>query len=110
MSQTVNAIFENGVLRPLDRLDLSERQQVRVTVDSLEPERDKETDEQPIDPLEGVGVSTGIPDLAENFDDFRFGRREPWGHTRGRESFLEKTPDPFSSSLQGDASRPLASR
>ncbi len=77
MSQTVNAIFENGVLRPLDRLNLDERQQVRVTVDSVDPEPVDETGEQPIDPLADVRVSTGIADLAENFDDFRFGRREP---------------------------------
>ena len=29
------------------------------------------------DPLAGVRVSTGIADLAEKFDDYRFGRRRP---------------------------------
>jgi predicted DNA-binding antitoxin AbrB/MazE fold protein len=32
MSITVQAVYENGVLRPLEALDLSEHQQVTVTV------------------------------------------------------------------------------
>jgi predicted DNA-binding antitoxin AbrB/MazE fold protein len=70
MSQVVLAIFENGVLRPLEHLELQERQQVRVTVDPASPEAAE-------DPLAGLRVSTGIPDLAECFDDYRFGRRTP---------------------------------
>ena len=33
MSQLIQAIFENGVLRPLERLDLGEHQQIQVMVD-----------------------------------------------------------------------------
>lgn len=35
MSLAVDAIYENGVLRLLDRLDLPEHQQVRVTVEPV---------------------------------------------------------------------------
>ena len=32
-------------------------------------------DSKPADPLMGLRVSTGIADLSENFDDYRFGKR-----------------------------------
>lgn len=75
MSQVVRAIYEKGVLKPLERLDLEEREQVRVTVESLASRLEEPSGGQRGDPLEGVRASTGIPDLAEHFDDYRFGRR-----------------------------------
>ena len=33
MSQVIQAVFENGVLRPLERLELGEHQQVEIMVD-----------------------------------------------------------------------------
>jgi len=74
-AQTIRAIFENGVLVPLDELTLAEREQVRVTVMSNHPspEFQSETD----DPLAGIRVATGVSDLSEKFDDYRFGKRTP---------------------------------
>ena len=77
MLQVVQAIYENGVLRPMEHLDLRERQQVRVTVEPSSQEASSGTKESLSDPLAGIRVSTGIPDLAEHFDDYRFGRRQP---------------------------------
>ena len=74
MSQVVQAIYENGVLRPLTSLELQEHQQVRITVEPVSPGANTPGSE---DPLAGLRVSTGIADLAENFDDYRFGRRRP---------------------------------
>jgi predicted DNA-binding antitoxin AbrB/MazE fold protein len=76
MSLTIDAIYENGVLRPLGRIELPEHQHVRVTVDvvasdTAPPAAGAE------DPLEGIRFTTGIADLAEHFDDYRFGRRRP---------------------------------
>ena len=76
MSQVVHAVYEEGVLRPLDPLDLPEHQRVRVAVEPVplgppEPGPSGYGD----DPLAGVRASTGIADLAEHFDDYRFGRR-----------------------------------
>jgi predicted DNA-binding antitoxin AbrB/MazE fold protein len=34
MTQTINAVFENGILRPLEALPLAEGQEVRITVES----------------------------------------------------------------------------
>lgn len=70
MSQVIRAIYENGVLRPLDEIVLQEHEQVRVTVESASPANLG-------DPLAGLRVQTGISDLAEHFDDYRFGRRTP---------------------------------
>ena len=77
MPQVVRAIFENGVFRPLDPLELQEHQQVRLTVEQAVPHKAADDSGQSADPLGGIRVSTGIPDLAEHFDDYRFGRRRP---------------------------------
>jgi predicted DNA-binding antitoxin AbrB/MazE fold protein len=78
MIQTVQAIFENGVLRPLEKLDLKEHEKVQISIRSAGPTTvdEKRSDSHP-DPLEGLRIATGIQDLAENFDDYRFGRRQP---------------------------------
>ena len=77
MGQVVEAVYENGVLKPLERLDLNEREHVRITVEPLSVPSDDQQDQIAIDPLDGIRVATGIPDLAEHFDDYRFGRRNP---------------------------------
>ncbi len=78
MSQTIRAIYENGIFRPLETPRLAECEQVRLTV---EPEPSSagvsSAENESADPLAGMRVSTGISDLAENFDDYRFGRRRP---------------------------------
>ncbi|MGA2063707.1 MAG: antitoxin family protein [Thermoguttaceae bacterium] len=75
MSQVIRAVYEEGMLRPLAPLHLQEHQQVRVTVESLPSEPANPAAVTPVDPLAGIRVSTGIADLAERFDDYRFGRR-----------------------------------
>jgi predicted DNA-binding antitoxin AbrB/MazE fold protein len=77
MSQTVDAVYENGILRPIGPLQLQEHQQVRVTVEPVPSGVAEPRAAVPVDPLAGVRVSTGVTDLAENFDDYRFGRRRP---------------------------------
>lgn len=76
MSQVITAVYEDGVLKPLDRLELDEHEHVRVTVESV-PSDDVAALPPAVDPLANLRVSTGIPDLAEHFDDYRFGRRQP---------------------------------
>lgn len=79
MSQTIRAIYENGILRPLEALSLAEREHVRLTVetDSSSAAAPSSAGNGSADPLAGLRVSTGISDLAENFDDYRFGKRSP---------------------------------
>lgn len=74
MTQTIRAVYENGVLRPLDPITLQERVEVRVTVESAAWGEGSAPED---DPLAGLSVRTGIRDLAENIDDYRFGRRTP---------------------------------
>ncbi|MGH7127066.1 MAG: antitoxin family protein [Planctomycetaceae bacterium] len=79
MTKTISAVYENGVLRPLEKLDLTENAQVRVTVTEVE-RHDTETEpaesETADDPLEGLRMNLGPPDFSEHFDDYRFGRRK----------------------------------
>lgn len=80
MAIVVRAVYENGVFRPLEELGLpvADSQEVRITI---EPETNRQQNHARssdwADPLAGVRVDTGIPDLAEHFDDYRFGRRQP---------------------------------
>jgi len=37
MTRKIDAIYENGVLRPLEPLDLEEQQRVRITIDNVDP-------------------------------------------------------------------------
>ena len=72
MSQTIPAIYEDGVLKPLEKLALAEHQHVQITVEPQDVTNDsgcQDTD----DPLRGVRAATGISDLAEHFDDYRLG-------------------------------------
>jgi len=78
MGYVVQAIYEGGVLRPLEKLDLSERQQVRITVEAdANAKSPNEGHQDQSDPLEGIRSATGIPDLAEHFEEYRFGGRKP---------------------------------
>ena len=61
MSQVIHAVYEAGILRPLDPLHLQEHEQVRVTVESL-PAESANPPTATVDPLAGVRVSTGIAD------------------------------------------------
>lgn len=74
MTQVVTAIYEDGVLRQLERLQLNEREEVRVTVESLARSAESGKNGDSSDPLAGLRVSKGIPDLAERFDEYRLGR------------------------------------
>ena len=74
MSQTIQAIYEDGVLKPLEELILGEHQRVQVTVDPQIAAGDPPSQGSD-DPLSGIRAATGIADLAEHFDDYRLGCR-----------------------------------
>jgi predicted DNA-binding antitoxin AbrB/MazE fold protein len=75
MEYAVQAIYENGVLRPLEKLNLGEHQQVQLIIQP-DVTNDRRQDGDPPDPLDGIRAATGIDDLAEHFEDYRFGRRK----------------------------------
>ena len=76
MLQTFDAIYEGGVFRPLNELQLPDKQRVRITVEAT-AERPSPLSESSADPLAELAADLGVTDLAENFDDYRFGRRQP---------------------------------
>jgi len=36
MHKTIDAIYENGVIKPLERLDISESQKIKITIETTE--------------------------------------------------------------------------
>jgi predicted DNA-binding antitoxin AbrB/MazE fold protein len=68
MSQMIQAIYEDGVLKPLEKLMLGEHQQVQITVVEPQVAVDNPRSQDIDDPLSGVRAATGISDLAEHFD------------------------------------------
>jgi predicted DNA-binding antitoxin AbrB/MazE fold protein len=75
MRQTIHAIYEDGVLKPLEKLALYEHQRVWVIIETsamVGASRGQDAD----DPLRGIRAATGIPDLAGHFDDYRLDRRQ----------------------------------
>ncbi len=74
MVQTIDAIFEGGILRPLTELALPEQQRVRLVVHVTDDAPAK--DEIKGDPFLGLRCDMGVTDFAENFDDYRLGRRQ----------------------------------
>jgi predicted DNA-binding antitoxin AbrB/MazE fold protein len=78
MTQIIQAIYANGVFRPLESLDLPENQQFRIIVETPANAAIASTaEDEANNPLAGLETTTGIRDLAENFDDYRFGIRKP---------------------------------
>jgi predicted DNA-binding antitoxin AbrB/MazE fold protein len=68
MNKQVEAVYENGLFRPLSRVNLPEGERVRLTVMTL--------GEKIIDPaynLAEIAEETGIPDLATNIDHYLYG-------------------------------------
>jgi hypothetical protein len=74
MTQTIRAIYENGILKPLDPIQLAEHAQVMVTVESSSAIPSKDV-VPPSDPLADIRFSSGLGDLSEHFDDYRFGNQ-----------------------------------
>lgn len=63
---TVEAIYENGVFRPVQRVDMKEGERVEIQIIS-------EDDTDPAFDLADIAMNTGITDLAENIDHYLYG-------------------------------------
>jgi predicted DNA-binding antitoxin AbrB/MazE fold protein len=66
MTITVEATYENGVLKPKQPLALAEGRGVRLTISPLEE------DDDPLDAVLGIG--DGRTDGADNHDKYIYGR------------------------------------
>lgn len=67
MPESVEAIYENGVFRPLQPVNLPEGERVRLTVATGERAND------PAANLSDLAVDMGTPDLATNIDHYLYG-------------------------------------
>ena len=65
MDQSIEAVFENGVFRPLQKTDLSDGQHVRIVVQSSS----KRIDDDPLLKLSG-SVSGDFPDVGVEHDKY----------------------------------------
>jgi predicted DNA-binding antitoxin AbrB/MazE fold protein len=68
MSEAVEAIYERGVFRPLEPVDLPEGERVQLTVAAA-----RTNAPDPAEDLSDLVVDTGIPDLATNIDHYLYG-------------------------------------
>ncbi|MGH9942150.1 MAG: antitoxin family protein [Pyrinomonadaceae bacterium] len=68
MSEAVEAIFENGVFRPLRPINLEEGERVQPTVTSADNRGD-----DPAADFSDIAVDMEIPDLATNIDYYLYG-------------------------------------
>jgi hypothetical protein len=69
------------ILQELDQISLQEQYALRdllderlATANGVEVPIHTSNEAESTDPLAGLRVATGIEDLAEHFDDYRFGR------------------------------------
>jgi len=62
----VEAIYENGVFRPLQKVDLEEGEKVEIII-NLSLEKD------PAETIPDLAIDTGIPDFATNIDHYLYG-------------------------------------
>jgi hypothetical protein len=69
MSEAVEAIFENGVFRPLQPVELAEGERVKLTVTAT----DEHADDDPAANLPALAIDLGPPDLATNIDYYLYG-------------------------------------
>lgn len=65
---TVEAIYENGVFRPIQKVDFEDGERVKITVEvTVVRQRDSAED------FSDIAVDTGISDLATNVDHYLYG-------------------------------------
>jgi predicted DNA-binding antitoxin AbrB/MazE fold protein len=74
MTTAVKAVYENGVFKPKEPVDLQEKTEVEVLIPTPPPPRgcDDPTDWKAIEELIGF-IKDAPPDMAENHDFYLYG-------------------------------------
>lgn len=68
---TIEAIYEKGVFRPTEKVEVEEGQKVKITLEIMEVKkvlREKDS----ADDFSDIAIETGIPDLATNIDYYLY--------------------------------------
>ena len=78
MTQQALAVYEHGTLKLLGPVSLAEQQKVHVEITAVDETDSTNAEAATVEyPLAHIRIQTGISDLAEHFDDYRFGLRKP---------------------------------
>ncbi len=67
---TIEAIYEQGVFRPVEKIEMTEGERVKITIEitvKTEEEKDSAAD------FSDIAVDIGITDLATNIDYYLYG-------------------------------------
>ncbi len=67
---TVEAIYEKGVFRPIEKIELPEGERVKITVEvavKSKPEKD------PAETIADMAIDMGVSDFALNIDHYLYG-------------------------------------
>ena len=75
MSQVIQAIYEDGVLKPLEKVVLGERQKVQITIEPRPPEAFRASRSRSI-PLKGSAPPPESAIWPRIFDEYRLGSKK----------------------------------
>lgn len=73
MPKTIDAIYEDGVLKPLQKIKLKRHQKIKIAIFPNEEEAPKivESQKKALLKLSGIGKS-GLPDLGNGHDKYLY--------------------------------------
>jgi len=67
---TVEAIYEKGVFRPVEKVELAEGERVKITIEvRVKPKEEKD----PAETIPDMAIDMGISDFALNIDHYLYG-------------------------------------
>ncbi len=73
MNKTIRAVYQGGVFHPIEEVSLEDKSEVLVIIE-ITQESEKEAN-SPDDPIAEISFASGLGDLSQRFDDYRFGVR-----------------------------------
>lgn len=69
---TIEAIYEKGVFRPTEKVEIEEGKKVKIMVEITNVEKVKR-EKDSADDFSDIAIETGIPDLSINIDYYLYG-------------------------------------
>jgi len=67
---TIEAIYEKGVFRPVEKIELTEGERVKITVEVTVK---KKEEKDPAETIPDMAIDMGISDFALNIDHYLYG-------------------------------------
>ena len=66
----VEAIYEKGVFRPIEKIELTEGERVKITIEVAVKAKDEK---DPAETIPDMAIDMGISDFALNIDHYLYG-------------------------------------